>query len=175
MVADKLYDSAADRAAIRRPGAEPHIPRRYGLRAERFAYGPVTDTLRCPLGHTSTHRTRDSSWRSRYTFSPRVCRGCPEAALCPPPNKGRIRITLADHHRARLSGAPSSGRLIEYECKRIERKFGQTKTNHGLGRARYWGKAKMLIQELLTFFVLNAKRTVRLLSTHHATPAPVTA
>ncbi|MHB9092083.1 MAG: transposase [Chloroflexota bacterium] len=43
----------------------------------------------------------------------------------------------------------------------MERKFGQAKTNHGLGRARYLGLAKMLIQSLLTFFVINAKRMVR--------------
>ncbi len=48
LVADGLYDSAANRAAVEAQGAIPHIPRRHGLRADRFTYDPATDTMRCP-------------------------------------------------------------------------------------------------------------------------------
>jgi IS5 family transposase len=162
LVADALYDSAANRAAVRRHGATPHIPRRrHRTRADRFTYDRAADALRCPQGHLSTHRTIEGL-RTRFSFSPAVCRGCPAAEQCPPPNKGRVRVNVSEHHLARLRGAPSAGKLIEYERKRIERKFGQAKTNHGLRRARYLGAAKVLIQGLLTFFVLNAKRVVRL-------------
>jgi len=53
---------------------------------------------------------------------------------------------------------------IEQERKRIERKFGEAKQWHYLGYARYWGKSKMVIQALMTFFVINAKRIIKLLS-----------
>jgi IS5 family transposase len=167
VVADKLYDSARNRALVQRLGSAAHIPRRHRLRVDRFGYDPATDALVCPRGERSTHRYPEEH-RTRYSFTPALCRGCPEAGLCPPPNRGRVRVTVANHHLARLRGAPSSTPTVEYERKRVERKFGQAKTNHGLGRARYRGLAKVLVQGLLTFFVLNAKRLVRLL----AAPSP---
>ena len=45
----------------------------------------------------------------------------------------------------------------------VERRFGRGKKWHGLGRARYWGKAKVAIQALITFLVMNVKRMVKLL------------
>jgi len=53
---------------------------------------------------------------------------------------------------------------IEQECKRVKRKFGEAKQWHHLGHARYWGKSKIGIQALMTFFVINAKRIIKLLS-----------
>ncbi len=163
LVADARYDSAANREAVRRAGATPRIPRhRHRTRADRFVYDPATDTLRCPQGHTSTHRHQEPG-RTRYSFSPEVCRGCPAAAECPPPNGGRVRVSLGERHLARLRRAPPDAQLIEHERERVERKFGQAKTNYGLGWARYRGAARVLLQGLLTFFVGNAKRLVRLL------------
>ena len=130
--------------------------------ADRFTYDPTTDTFRCPEGHVSAHRTTEGS-RTRYSFSASVCPICPAADACPPQNAGRVRLTVSEYHLARLRGTPASMPLVEYERKRIERKFGQAKTNHGLRRARSLGKATLLIQGLLTFFVVNAKRWVRLL------------
>jgi hypothetical protein len=127
VVADKLYDSARNRQLVHRLGATAHIPRRHWLKVDRFTYDPATDTLVCPRGQRSTHRYREDGHRTRYSFTPALCRGCPEAGLCPPPNKGRVRVVVADHHLARMRGAPSSVPTIEHERKRIERKFGQAK------------------------------------------------
>jgi IS5 family transposase len=161
LVADALYDSETNRQAARKYGTRPHIPRRqHKLKADRFLYDPTSDSLRCPQGKVSTHCTHEGT-RRRYSFTPTLCQGCPEAGECPPSNAGRVRVTLSEQRLYHLQGTPFNGRLVEYERKRIERKFGQAKTNHGLGRARYLGLAKMLIQSLLTFFVINAKRMVR--------------
>ena len=46
----------------------------------------------------------------------------------------------------------------------IERKFAEQKKYHGLGKVRYWGRAKVTIQVLLTCIVVNCKKIVRLLS-----------
>ena len=171
LVADALYDSADNREGVRATGATPHIPRRkHRTVADRFGYDQATDTLRCPQGHHSTHREQLRG-ATRYTFSRDVCRGCPVAADCPPPNSGRVRVRVTERQLLRMKGEPSDAPLVEYERKRIERKFGQAKTNHGLRRARYLGKAKLLIQGLLTFFVVNAKRWVRLLDLRAAVAA----
>jgi IS5 family transposase len=50
------------------------------------------------------------------------------------------------------------------ERYKIERKFGEAKQSHGLGRCRYVGKARFAIQSFLTAIVLNLKRMVKLLS-----------
>ena len=47
---------------------------------------------------------------------------------------------------------------------KIERKFGEAKKEHGLGRCRYVGLAYYAIQGILTAIVLNLKRLVLLLT-----------
>ena len=46
----------------------------------------------------------------------------------------------------------------------MERKFGEGKQGHGLGRCRYVGEIKFAIQALLTAMALNLKRMVKLLT-----------
>lgn len=50
------------------------------------------------------------------------------------------------------------------ERYKIERKFGESKQGHGLGRCRHLGQARFAIQALLTAIVLNLKRMVKLLT-----------
>ena len=50
------------------------------------------------------------------------------------------------------------------ERYKIERKFGEGKTNHGLRRCRYVGRARYAIQAYLTVIVLNLKRMVKLVT-----------
>ena len=50
------------------------------------------------------------------------------------------------------------------ERYKIERKFGEAKQGHGLGRCRYIGKVKFAYQAYITAMVLNLKRMVRLLT-----------
>jgi IS5 family transposase len=50
------------------------------------------------------------------------------------------------------------------ERYKIERKYGEGKVYHGLGRCRYVGRMRYLIQAYLTAIVLNLKRMVRLLT-----------
>jgi len=52
-------------------------------------------------------------------------------------------------------------------CKeryKIERKFGEAKQGHGLGRCRYLGLLKFGVQAFFTAIVLNLKRMVKLLT-----------
>ena len=50
------------------------------------------------------------------------------------------------------------------ERYKVERKFGEAKRWHGLGRCRYVGFLRHAVQLYLTFMVLNLKRLVKLLS-----------
>jgi IS5 family transposase len=50
------------------------------------------------------------------------------------------------------------------ERYKIERKFGEAKQSHGLGRCRYLGLIKYYLQVVLTAMVLNMKRMVKILS-----------
>jgi IS5 family transposase len=50
------------------------------------------------------------------------------------------------------------------ERYKIERKFGEGKQGHGLGRCRYIGRVGFAIQSFLTAIVLNLKRMVKLLT-----------
>lgn len=50
------------------------------------------------------------------------------------------------------------------ERYKIERKFGEAKQGHGLGRCRYLGKAGFAIQAFLIAMVLNLKRIIKVLT-----------
>jgi IS5 family transposase len=50
------------------------------------------------------------------------------------------------------------------ERYKIERKFGEAKQGHGLGRCRYFGKTKFAVQAFFTAIMLNLKRMVKVLT-----------
>jgi len=50
------------------------------------------------------------------------------------------------------------------ERYKIERKFGEAKQGHGLGRCRYLGKTRFAVQVFFTAIMLNLKRMVKLLT-----------
>ena len=50
------------------------------------------------------------------------------------------------------------------ERYKIERKFGEAKQGHGLGRCRYVGMLGFEVQAFMTASMLNLKRMVKLLT-----------
>lgn len=52
----------------------------------------------------------------------------------------------------------------QQERYKIERKFGEGKAYHGLGRCRYVGRLRYMLQAYLTAIVLNLKRLVRVVT-----------
>ena len=50
------------------------------------------------------------------------------------------------------------------ERYKVERKFGEAKQGHGLGRCRYIGKARFAVQAFFTAIMLNLKRMVKILT-----------
>jgi hypothetical protein len=50
------------------------------------------------------------------------------------------------------------------ERYKIERKFGEAKQGHGLGRCRYLGRLGFTVQAFMTAIMLNLKRIVKILT-----------
>lgn len=69
--------------------------------------------------------------------------------------------------RRRSPGRPRHSRR---ERPKVERKFAEGNQRHGLKKARYWGLAKVSIQNLMVAIVVNLKRLVKL--TLLAAPEP---
>jgi len=163
LVADGLYDSAVNRRVIAEAGMVGYIPlSKRRRKVGSFSYDSANERLICPAGEASVGKVRQGTG-TLFTFSPRQCAPCPNPSGCPPLNGGRVRVYLSDDLRAAWATPADSLAVVEQERKRIERKFGEAKQWHHLDRARYWGKAKMAIQALMTFLVINAKRMVKLL------------
>jgi transposase, IS5 family len=57
---------------------------------------------------------------------------------------------------------PGRPRHSRKERPKIERKFAECKSFHGLQKARYWGLAKTMIQTFMVAIVVNCKRLVKL-------------
>jgi len=75
----------------------------------------------------------------------------------------------------KLKASPAYGQGLDERYK-IERKFGESKRQHGLGRCRYRGLERYEIQALLTAMALNLKRMVKLLyGVNLRNPSPVMA
>jgi IS5 family transposase len=164
VAADALYDSATNRQYLFDRGIQAYIPfGRQRKQVQQFNYLHDKDALLCPVGEQSISRTRQERG-TLHVFSTHQCQYCFQQSQCVPLNNGRARVWLSDNYKHVLR-IPVQGReKAEKERKRIERKFGEAKQWHALGRARYWGKAKVAIQAFLTFLVLNTKRIVKLLS-----------
>jgi len=62
-----------------------------------------------------------------------------------------------------LSRSPQYQQGLQERYK-IERKFGEAKQTHGLGRCRYLGRTGFTVQAFFTAIMLNLKRLVKMLT-----------
>jgi len=170
IVTDSLYDSSENRKAIheeKNPVGErvrAYIPsRKKQKRLNRFHYDPRRDQVVCPVGQLSIGKSPHEEG-NLYYFSVESCRNCPYWEDCPPLNEGRVRVFVSEDDKLKLLDENPERKEALKKRPIIERRFGAGKKWHGLGRARYWGRAKVAIQALMTFLVMNVKRMVKLLS-----------
>jgi len=163
VVADALYDSADNRLLARECAMEAYIPQRtHERQGDRFIYDPERDEVWCREGRSSIGKVRQGKGELYY-FSACDCQSCRAWAVCVRQNEGRARVYLSDDYKLRMKVDPEQKREALKVRNAIERKFGEAKKWHGLGRARYRSRAKVAIQALLVFMVMNLKRMVRLL------------
>jgi hypothetical protein len=140
-----------------------------GFPPEAFTWDAAGEELTCPAGKTTRTRQRNTNntgWK--YRFAARHCNDCPLRQRCfSDPEKGRRRTVIKNDHEAAYRAAREKAETPRYQevrkCHpRVERKLGELVRWHGGRRARYRGQAKVLIQGLLTGWVVNVKRLLKL-------------
>jgi hypothetical protein len=117
----------------------------------------------------STHRERDKGqhgWIHR--FPRKKCEACLLLGLCMknPPHgyygrKVRKNDYEPEYHRARQKVGTAAYRKARAEHPLLERKLGEMLNRHSGRRARYWGTAKVLTQELMAALATNVREVVR--------------
>lgn len=136
---------------------------------EAFTLNAAGDELSCPAGQTTSRRSRntnDTGWK--YRFAPKQCAGCPLREKClEKPKTTKSRHVIKNDYDATYRAAKEKAKTERYkevrrQHPRIERKLGEMARWHDARHARYRGRAKVLIQMLVTGLVVNVKRFVKL-------------
>ncbi|MGQ0825177.1 MAG: IS1182 family transposase [Actinomycetota bacterium] len=173
MLGDTAYGDGDTRVAVEAVGtkvtAKTQPPATTGkfLKTD-FAIDPEIPSARCPAGNetTTVFQQRDHKRRRvvALQFAPEVCGPCSLRERCTTSPQGR-RVVL-NFHEARLQAAraeqqrPSTRRKLKRRAL-VERKLAELKM-HGLGKARYRGQRKVLLQIRLTATLVNLKKLFNL-------------
>ena len=149
------------------PRPRPAANEYFGV--ERFTLTPDGEAMICPAGHTSNRRSRNrhnTGWVFRFTRG--VCAACPLLGQCMTKlgQKTKGRQVSTNDYEAEYQAIEAKARTPAYQeirrqHRRIERKLGELVRWHGLRRARYRGRTRVLLQSLLTALVVNIKCVVR--------------
>jgi IS5 family transposase len=171
VIGDGLYGNATAAGQVT---AQQGVPVFAGMAIERvsdrFDYDPETDQVVCSQGRRSIGRIEQENGRLYY-FSMAACGACPIQTRCLTPSEltgeHRRRVYISHFRRPKvLAGEAGRAwrRQLYAERYKIEGKHGEQKGRHGLGRARYWGRAKVHLQAVVTATVTNLKRLAKLLA-----------
>ena len=168
MLGDTAYGDGDTRVAVEQVGAKvtakTRLPTPTGkfLKTD-FVIDADAPSATCPAGHTTTdvRFSRDHKGRRVQTlrFGPR-CETCPLRPRCTISRNGRVLVL--NFHEARLQAAraqqlrPSIRKKLRRRVL-VERKLAELKM-HGLGKARYRGTRKVLLQARLTAGLVNMKK-----------------
>jgi transposase len=140
-------------------------PERFSLTIIDPQHGEVT----CPAGQTTRQRSRtrhDTGYR--YQFKASQCAACPMRAEClANPTSKRGRVVVKTDYEVEFAQVEAKAQAPEYQQTRrthpkVERKLNEVVRHHNARRAHYRGRAKVLVQGLLTALVVNVKRMVKL-------------
>ncbi len=108
------------------------------------------DRVICPAKQVSIGKSPYEQGHLYY-FSVESCRDCPCREDFLPLNEGRVRVFLSEDYQLKLLDENPERKEALKKRSLIERQFGGGKEWHGLGRARYLGKAKVAIQAIMAF------------------------
>jgi IS5 family transposase len=148
----------------------PKEPKSELFTPEDFEQDPERGAVTCPAGQTSKYRFRDpQKHTTKYRFEVEVCQACALLSRCmkqPPRRHGRTVCKSdyqAEHDRVRQKATTPQYAAVRREHPKVERKLAEVMNRHGGRRARYRGRWKVLMQELMACTATNVKRVVRLL------------
>lgn len=176
VLGDTAYGDGDTRVAVEEAGAKVTAKTQPPATTGRFpktefVIDPDGPSATCPAGHTTTRSGWSHDHRGRRVrvmkFGAELCGPCPLRGRCTTNPEGRS-VTL-NFHEERLQAAraeqarPSTRKKLRRRAV-IERKIAEGK-RHGMGKARYRGIRKVLLQQRLTAGLLNLKRLFILLDT----------
>jgi len=175
LAADALYDDRETYTLAAEHGMTAYVrSRTHKRRAKDFAYDAGTGQLVCVRGERTLGKSNHQKGELYY-FETETCRSC-EEPVCHRDKKGRVRVYMSLGEKIRRAIPTQALREAMEERKKVERKFGEAKRHHQLGRARYRRRWRVAIQVFMTFLVINAKRMVKLLRAREdalqAVPSP---
>jgi transposase len=187
LVGDMAYGAGDVRAEVAAAGATVVAKVPPHANAGRFGKhdftvdlaDPARPRATCPAGVVATEvrgNGRDRRGRSRATlfFPASACAACPLRARCV--GGTGPRTLMLNHHELLLQQARAAEHVpgVRRKLRRrpvIERKIAHLK-RHGLGRARWVGRRKVLLQARLTATLVNLERLFVLDGFASRQPAP---
>jgi hypothetical protein len=169
MLGDTAYGDGDTRVAVQAAGAkvtaktQPPATTGKFLKTD-FEIDPTVPCARCPAGHVTTavFWQRDHKRRrvAGLQFPREICGECSLREQCTTSPNGRH--VMLNFHEARLQAAraeqaraPTRRKLRRRAL--VERKLAELKM-HGMGKARYRGQRRALLQLRLTAAVVNIKK-----------------
>jgi len=168
VLGDMAYGDGDTRVAVEEQGAtvtaKAPAPTSTGkLTKTDFIIDVATPSARCPAGATTTRVTHDHDRKGRRRvvlhFDAEDCGCCPLKPACTTQSARSITLNF---HEDRLAAARAAQHrpAVKRKLRRravIERKLGEGK-RHGMGKARYRGRRKVLLQERMIAAMLNIKK-----------------
>jgi len=158
-------------------GVTTYVPPKKEAESDRFTPVDFTSSedrshVTCPAGEASRYRQRTSDGRAFiHRFARCQCDGCPLTGQCVSrPGQGAFGRSVqksdyeAEYQRARERSKTEEYASVRREHPAVERKLNEVMNHHDGRHARYWGQAKVHVQECMTCFTVNVKRLVKLLS-----------
>ena len=129
------------------------------------------ESVSCPAGQTSASHYHDSAHHTTlFRFSKATCEACPLKEKCLAPTAKRVigRTVSKNEYEPEYLRVRQRAKTEEYAAVRrehaaVERKLNELMNHHHGRRAKYWGRDKVRMQELMTGFVVNVKRMFKLL------------
>jgi hypothetical protein len=164
-----------DTAAGAGLGVKVYVPAKAEPTNDRFAPADFALTedgtaVTCPAGQTSRYRQRDTGRHAMiFRFTRQTCDACSRQRECVD-KPGRVAFGRsvtkndyeAEYQRARERAATDEHAKVRREHPAVERKLNELLNHHDGRWARYWGRAKVHVQQLMTGFVVNTKRIINL-------------
>jgi IS5 family transposase len=185
VVADTKYGTHANYVRLREAGIRATIPphsamrERGEYRADHFVYELATDRYRCPSGQylrrQGSSHTAGAAGGIIYRGQPKICGACPVKPACCPTGAARtlLRPDDADLRELTLAHLRTS-RAWRHRRQRScwsETANAELKERHGLHRAQYRGRDKVLIQAFGAAGAYNLKKLARLVGRQPASAA----
>jgi hypothetical protein len=169
VLADMAYSDGDTRVAVEATGAAlvakvPPVTNKGLFAKTDFVIDTVTGVVTCPAGVATTDArpAKDHKGRAalRFVFAAGACAGCALRAMCT--TSAESRSIVVGIHEDRIAAAraaqedPAIKALLRRRAK-VERKIAHLQ-HLGMGKARYRGRVKTMLQALLAAAVANFNR-----------------